>query len=65
MTYKYPDWAITVGWILACLPIAWIPLYAIYKAIIYKRQNRVNIKFIKKTHTSTRTYKHTCNKAIY
>jgi len=39
--YHYPEWAITIGWIIAAMPISWIPIYAVYKAIIYKLHNKV------------------------
>jgi len=28
--YHFPSWAISVGWLLACISIIWVPIYAIY-----------------------------------
>ena len=32
-TYKYPDWAIAIGWTLACSSVIMIPLVTTYKMI--------------------------------
>ncbi|XP_023931084.1 sodium- and chloride-dependent taurine transporter [Lingula anatina] len=38
--YIYPDWAVGIGWALACCSAIWIPLVAVYKAFQYANCRR-------------------------
>lgn len=31
--YKYPDWSITVGYIIGFSSFMWIPIYMVYKLV--------------------------------
>lgn len=31
--YKYPDWSITVGYIIGASSFMWIPIYMVYKLV--------------------------------
>ena len=31
--YKYPDWSITVGYIIGLSSFIWIPVYMVYKLV--------------------------------
>ncbi|XP_046331790.1 sodium- and chloride-dependent GABA transporter 2-like [Haliotis rufescens] len=31
--YVYPNWAVAIGWTMACLSIVWVPIIAVYKYI--------------------------------
>ena len=33
-TYVYPQWAIAIGWLLACCSIIWVPIYMIYSVVV-------------------------------
>lgn len=30
-SYEYPNWAIGIGWTLACVSVIWIPIFMIYR----------------------------------
>ena len=46
-TYKYPDWAVAVGWIMASFAAMWIPLGWLYHIIRYGQNWDVSILIIK------------------
>ena len=39
--YKYPDWAVGIGWGMAALSALWIPLYAVGNTIKFLCQGKV------------------------
>lgn len=40
--YKYPSWAVGIGWAMAVSTFIWIPIVAVYKIIVYAMAGRVS-----------------------
>jgi len=40
--YKYPGWALVIGWMLAVVSILWIPITSVYKIFQYRWKGKVS-----------------------
>ncbi len=38
-TYKYPEWAIVIGWLMACSSIAMIPIVMVARILMLREGN--------------------------
>lgn len=59
--YKYPDWSITVGYIIGFSSFMWIPIYMVYKLVwtpgsLKQVSRRKERRRIEKHHTSFDTF---------
>ena len=46
-TYIYPNWAISVGWMLACSSVIMIPIVAAYQLLIAPGQTLSQVSTVK------------------
>ena len=44
--YKYPSWAVGIGWLMAAFAAVWIPLAWLYHVVKYGRSWDVSRHFI-------------------
>ena len=58
--YKYPDWSISVGYVIGASSFMWIPIYMVYKLV----WTPGSLKQVRPTDTFTLTFIHLADALI-
>ncbi|KAH7701167.1 SNF-5 protein [Aphelenchoides avenae] len=45
--YVYPTWAIGVGWLITCIPLLALPVFAVYNYVKFKRQGKSAMELLR------------------